>query len=109
MARSLWGAWLAQSVESAALDLGVLSSSPMLGVAITFISLRFYLFEREREKHELGVGAEGEAGSPLSKELGLWDSIPGPWDYDPTQRLMLNRLSHPGTPGVLLKNKMFFF
>lgn len=31
----LWGGWLAQSGEHATLGLGVLSSSPMLGVAIT--------------------------------------------------------------------------
>ena len=29
-----WGAWLAQLVKRAALDLGVLSSSPRLGVKI---------------------------------------------------------------------------
>ena len=32
----LWGTWLAQSVEHATLDLGILSLSPMLGVEITF-------------------------------------------------------------------------
>ena len=30
-----WGAWLAQLVEHVALDLGVVSSSPMLSVEIT--------------------------------------------------------------------------
>ena len=30
-----WGAWLAQLVEHAALDLGILSSSPTLGTEIT--------------------------------------------------------------------------
>ena len=28
----------------------------------------------------------------------MWDSIPGPWDHDLSQRQMLNQLSHPGTP-----------
>jgi len=31
----LWGTWLAQLVESATLDLGVVSSSPTKGVEIT--------------------------------------------------------------------------
>ena len=31
----IWGAWLAQSEEHVSLDLGVVSSSPMLGVEIT--------------------------------------------------------------------------
>ena len=26
----------------------------------------------------------------------MWDSIPGPWDHDLSQRQTLNRLSHPG-------------
>lgn len=30
-----WGPWLVQSVECATLDLGVVSSSPMLGVQVT--------------------------------------------------------------------------
>lgn len=36
-----------------------------------------------------GVGAEGEASSRLSKELEMWDWIPGLWDHD---------LSHSGLP-----------
>ena len=32
----------------------------------------------------------GKAGIPV------WDSIPGPWDHDLSQRQMLNRLSRPG-------------
>ena len=30
-----WGTWLALSVEHVTLDLGVLSSSPMLGIELT--------------------------------------------------------------------------
>ena len=30
-----WGTWLAQSEDCVTLDLGVMSSSPMLGVEIT--------------------------------------------------------------------------
>ena len=33
--RSRWGAWLAQLVEHVTLDLGVVSSSPMLGGEMT--------------------------------------------------------------------------
>ena len=33
----MWGAWLAQSVKHATLDPRVVSSSPMLGVDITYI------------------------------------------------------------------------
>ena len=31
-----WGAWLAQSVKHVTLDLRVVSSSPMLGIELTF-------------------------------------------------------------------------
>ena len=55
---------------------------------------RFHLFERARA----GVGAEGKADPPLSRDTNTWGSIPGPWDHDLSQRQMLNRLSHPGTP-----------
>jgi len=46
-----------------------------------------YSFVRERDReHKHGERqAEGEAGSPVSK-----DSIPGPWDHDLSQRQMLN-------------------
>jgi len=33
--KEYWGAWLAQSVEHTTLDLGVVSSSPTLGVEVT--------------------------------------------------------------------------
>ena len=50
------------------------------------------------------VGAEGEAGSLLSREpdVGL---IPGPRDHDLSQRQTLDQLNHPGVPksGILLK------
>ena len=46
---------------------------------------------------------EGEGESPQAKgeaegegEAPIWDSIPGPWDHDLSQRQMLNQLSHPG-------------
>ena len=39
--------------------------------------------QREREKQ-----APHGAGSPM-----MWDSIPGPWDHDLSQKQMLNQLS----------------
>ena len=56
---------------------------------INFIFLRLYLLNRERESEseretaqEGGTAeGEGEAGSPLSRELDV-DSIPGPQNYD---------------------------
>ena len=47
---------------------------------------------RERERP-----TPHKAGSPLQ------DSIPGPWDHDPSGRQMPNRLNHPGAP---LKEKL---
>ena len=44
------------------------------------------------------VGAEG-AGSPV------WGLSPKLWDHDPSQRQMLNQLSHSGAPPWLLLNK----
>jgi len=57
-----------------------------------------YLFDRERE-HKQGewqAEAEGEAASPQSRGSPMWDSVPGPRDHDPSQRPLLNQLSHPG-------------
>ena len=31
----------------------------------------------------------------------MWDSIPEPWDHDPSQRQVANHLSHPGAPCAL--------
>jgi len=45
----------------------------------------FLRFICQRE-HRQGEGqAEGEAGSPLSREP-TWGSIPRPWDHDLSQR-----------------------
>jgi len=43
--------------------------------------------ERERESSRLPVEQEARCGAHL-----------GPWDHDLSQRQILNRLSHPGTP-----------
>ena len=53
--------------------------------------------------HMSGEGAEGEADSPLSREIN-WGSIPGPQDHDLGPRQTLNRLSHPGVPGSSFLN-----
>ena len=47
---------------------------------------------RERERAEAGGGAEGEAGSLLSRDPNV-GSIPKPQDHDLSQRQMLNQLS----------------
>ena len=62
-----------------------------------FCFLRFYLFIWERAKER--EHKQGGAYFSLSK-----NSIPGPWDYDLSQRQMLNQLSYPDTP-VFLFNK----
>ena len=41
--------------------------------------------ERERERRDTG-----RERSRLPVETPMWDSIPGPWGHDPTQRQMLN-------------------
>jgi len=38
---NIWGAWLAQSVEHMTLDLGVVSSSPTLGLDIIFLKKKY--------------------------------------------------------------------
>ena len=53
-----------------------------------FIYLFTYLGEGEGQKEKPSTCW---AGSPT------WDSIPGPWDHNPSWRQMPNRLSHPGT------------
>ena len=74
---------------------------------VCYISLKscyFYLFERERESRV--SKRESISGRNREKEkqipcliLGLGGcSIPGPQDYDLSQRQMLNQLSHPSVP-----------
>ena len=46
-----------------------------------------------------GGWGEEEGDSLLSTEPNA-GSIPGPQDHDLRGRQMLNRLSHPGTPGL---------
>ena len=54
-----------------------------------------YLTEREHKQAE--PQAEGE-GEQLPAEQRA-----GPWDRDLSQRQILNRLSHPGTPGKYIQ------
>ena len=58
---------------------------------------RFYLFTWA----QAGWGAEGEADSPLSRELDQ-DSIPESWDNDLSWRQMCNWQSHSETLCCLL-------
>jgi len=50
-----WGFWLAQSVKHAALDLGVVSSSPTLDVRFTLKKIMFFLSGWEKNKEQLNL------------------------------------------------------
>ena len=71
-----------------------------------YFFLRYYLFERGRERAWAGRGAEGggEADFPLCSYVSslTWGSIPWPWDHDQGWSQMLNWLSHPSTPPSVL-------
>ena len=63
----------------------------------------FYFLKKGREqagrkggKEWMGEGErEREKNTPNWAESPIRGSISGPWDYDPSQRQMLNQLSHP--------------
>ena len=62
-----------------------------------FMNLNFLkiLFIKERESMSREEGQrEREMQTPLWAGSLMWNLIPGPWDYDLSQRQMLNRLSH---------------
>jgi len=74
-----------------------------------YFFLRFYLFERKREReNEQG---DGKREGPRDKQTPHWagspmrGSIPGPQDHDPSQSHTLNWLSHPGVPSPAFKGK----
>jgi len=72
----------------------------MIKIFFLKISL-IYLLERESKRaYKQGEWAEGEAGSPLSKEPDRGHSIPGHQDHDLSRRQMLNQMSHPGVPKI---------
>ena len=74
----------------------------MIFVTPFFLNKDFiYLFDREREKKRARTSrgssrGREEAGSSLSREFDV-GLHPESWDHDPSQRQMLNQLSHPGT------------
>nr|XP_055193758.1 sorting nexin-12 isoform X5 [Nyctereutes procyonoides] len=60
--------------------------------------------KNERERTQAGEATgrgEGKADAPLNGSL-MQGSIPGPWDYELSQRQMLNQLSHPGAQVLYL-------
>lgn len=63
---------------------------------VFFFFLRRYLFIWVRAGAEEGAEGEGETEQRL-----MWDSIPGPWEHDLSQREMLNWLCHSGAPFYL--------
>ena len=69
------GAWLAQSEEHLTLDLWIVSSSPTLGVEITYINKTFSFF-KERKMHEDIIqmyghfGGRGDAGGSSCRARG---------------------------------------
>ena len=47
----------------------------------------------------------GRGRSRLSVGILMWDSIPGPWDHDLSQRQIdAQLLSHPGAPIIVILN-----
>ena len=58
------------------------------------------LCEREGQRQITNGQGHREKQGPRWAGSQMWGSIPGPWGHDPSQRQRLNRLSHPGAPGV---------
>ena len=88
---------MTQLEEQLSLDIRVMSSTPMLGVEITFFFFNFYLFmivterERERQRHR-----QREKQAPCTGSL-MWDSIPGLQDHALGQRQAPNRCATQGS------------
>lgn len=64
-----------------------------------FFFLILFIYLKESMSREWGIEGEREASSTLAGSLKL-GSVSGLWNYDPSQRQMLNQRSHPGTPGI---------
>ena len=81
------------------LNFGSISLPPFL--KIVFL-LRFYLFVRDRERRR--------GRSRLPTWSPMWDSIPGPWDHNLSQRQMLNHCATqvPPTPCCSFFNSTFW-
>ena len=56
--------------------------------------------DREQASPQRGSGRESEKQTPYRARSLMWDSIPGHWDHDLSQRQTFNQLSHPGTPKI---------
>ncbi|XP_064436551.1 ADP-ribosylation factor-like protein 6 isoform X2 [Mirounga angustirostris] len=54
--------------------------------------------EREKETSREEEGRQRKKQASCSAWSPMWDSIPGPWDHDLSQRQTFNGLSHPGIP-----------
>lgn len=73
--------------------------------------LEVYLFiskksgERQRESTSGRGGSRGRKTSRLPARRQVQGSIPGPWDYDPSQRQPLKTLSCQGAPNEYLETK----
>ncbi|XP_054363588.1 phosphoserine phosphatase isoform X2 [Mirounga angustirostris] len=67
--------------------------------------LKFYFNEKEKEReHKQGeLQREREKQAPHRAGGPMWDSIPRPWDHDPSRRQMPNRLSHQVNMQVLMR------
>ena len=80
-------------------------SDELLNQILFYLFLRFFfkdcIYLRER-KWEWERTWAGERQTPHWAGSPVWGSIPGPWSYDLSQRQMINRLSHPGTPYLFI-------
>ena len=74
------------------------TSSPSSSSFFFYFLKILFIWEREREQRERENQTPHWVGSLT------WDSIPGPWDHDLSQRQTFNQLNHLGTPGIPIFN-----
>ena len=92
-------------------------SPPLFFFFFNFSFLHLFIFERQREtQHKWGRGREQRHRIQSRIQSPSWQHrarrrarTHKPWDHDPSWRLTLNRLSHPGAPPVTLLLRDYTF
>ena len=84
---------------------GFIHANPFFQRLVHFSTFFLILFIYLKGEHEWEEGQK-EKGKQTPRWAGrpTWGSIPGPQDHDLSQRQMLNQLSYPGVPQLLLFN-----